>query len=132
MAGRWCRPNRNCCRTASIRPKEFARWWPWLLCGLVIAAGVLALRNRPRLLAGLALPFWLLCALLGGVLVFLWGFSIHLRRVGKPQPAAAFAAGRAALPGAIALLRRRLPGRMFSIMLWLLAGRRWPHWCCTG
>ncbi|MGE8240570.1 MAG: DUF4105 domain-containing protein, partial [Stenotrophomonas indicatrix] len=38
-------------------PKEFARhWWPWLLCGLVIAVGVLALRRRTRLLAGLALP----------------------------------------------------------------------------
>ena len=103
-------------------PKEFARrWWPWLLCGLVIAAGVLALRNRPRLLAGLALPFWLLCALFGGVLVFLWGFSIHYAAWANRNLLLLSPLAVLLLPGAIALLRRRVPGRMFRIVLWLLA-----------
>ncbi|WP_329754971.1 DUF4105 domain-containing protein [Stenotrophomonas maltophilia] len=103
-------------------PKEFARrWWPWLLCGLVIAAGVLALRDRPRLLAGLALPFWLLCALFGGVLVFLWGFSIHSAAWANRNLLLLSPLAVLLLPGAIALLRRRVPGRMFRIVLWLLA-----------
>jgi len=103
-------------------PKEFARrWWPWLLCGLVIAAGVLALRNRPRLLAGLALPFWLLCALFGGVLVFLWGFSIHYAAWANRNLLLLSPLAVLLLPGAIALLRRRVPGPMFRIVLWLLA-----------
>lgn len=105
-------------------PKEFARrWWPWLLCGLVIAAGVLALRSRPRLLAGIALPFWLLCALFGGVLVFLWGFSIHYAAWANRNLLLLSPLAVMLLPGAVALLRRRVPGRMFSIVLWLLAAQ---------
>ncbi len=103
-------------------PKEFARrWWPWLLCGLVVAAGVLALRSRPRLLAGIALPFWLLCALFGSVLVFLWGFSIHYAAWANRNLLLLSPLAMLLLPGAIALLRGRVPGRVFSIVLWLLA-----------
>lgn len=103
-------------------PKEFARrWWPWLLLGLIVAGGVLALRRRPRLLAGLALPFWLLCALFGGVLVFLWGFSIHYAAWANRNLLLLSPLAVLLLPGAISLLRRRVPGRMFRIVLWLLA-----------
>ncbi|WP_303638553.1 lipoprotein N-acyltransferase Lnb domain-containing protein [Stenotrophomonas tuberculopleuritidis] len=103
-------------------PREFARrWWPWLLCGLVIAAGVLALRSRPRLLAGLALPLWLLCAIAGGLLVFLWGFSTHYAAWANRNLLLLSPLAVLLLPGAIALLRRRVPGRMFRVVLWLLA-----------
>ncbi|KRG48514.1 DUF4105 domain-containing protein [Stenotrophomonas geniculata] len=103
-------------------PKESARrWWPWLLLGLIVAGGVLALRRRPRLLAGLALPFWLLCALFGGVLVFLWGFSIHYAAWANRNLLLLSPLAVLLLPGAISLLRRRVPGRMFRIVLWLLA-----------
>ncbi|WP_340568191.1 DUF4105 domain-containing protein [Stenotrophomonas sp. G106K1] len=103
-------------------PKEFARhWWPWLLCGLVIAAGVLVLRNRPRLLAGLALPLWLLCTIAGGLLVFLWGFSTHYAAWANRNLLLLSPLCLLLLPGAISLLRRRVPGRMFRIVLWLVA-----------
>jgi hypothetical protein len=103
-------------------PKEFARrWWPWLLCGLVVAAGVLALRNRPRLLAGMALPLWLLCTIAGGLLVFLWGFSTHYAAWANRNLLLLSPLCLLLLPGAISLLRRRVPGRMFRIVLWLVA-----------
>ena len=103
-------------------PKEFARhWWPWLLCGLVIAAGVLALRRRTRLLAGLALPLWLLCTIAGGLLVFLWGFSTHYAAWANRNLLLLSPLCVLLLPGAISLLRRRVPGRMFRIVLWLVA-----------
>jgi len=105
-------------------PKEFARhWWPWLLCGLVIAAGVLVLRNRPRLLAGLALPLWLLCTIAGGLLVFLWGFSTHYAAWANRNLLLLSPLCLLLLPGAISLLRRRVPGRMFRIVLWLVAAQ---------
>lgn len=51
--------------------------WPWILAGLALAAGVVALRQRPRLLVALALPLWLLCGLGGVLLLYLWGFTAH-------------------------------------------------------
>lgn len=103
-------------------PKEFARrWWPWLLLGLIVAGGILALRHRPRLLAGLALPFWLLCAIAGSLLVFLWGFSTHYAAWANRNLLLLSPLAVLLLPGAISLLRRRVPGRMFRVVLWLLA-----------
>ncbi|WDM66110.1 MULTISPECIES: DUF4105 domain-containing protein [Xanthomonas] len=64
-------------RVAPEPAEQQRQWWPWLLAGVLVAAGVLALRRRQRLLAGLALPFWLLCAIGGGLLVYLWGFTAH-------------------------------------------------------
>lgn len=62
----------------AAEPAETTRhWWPWLLCGLVVAGLLLAAGSKPRRIAAFALPFWLACALLGGVLVYLWGFTAH-------------------------------------------------------
>ncbi|AWH32684.1 DUF4105 domain-containing protein [Stenotrophomonas sp. SAU14A_NAIMI4_8] len=106
----------------AAEPKESPRrWWPWLLCGLLAAAGIVALRQRPRLLAGLALPLWLLCTIAGGLLVFLWGFSIHYAAWANRNLLLLSPLAVLLLPGAIALLRRRVPGRVFSVVLWLLA-----------
>ncbi|KLD79450.1 DUF4105 domain-containing protein [Xanthomonas hyacinthi] len=102
-------------------PSEQARhWWPWLLAGLLAAAGVLALARRPRWLAALALPFWLLCVLGGGVLLYLWGCSDHRaawanRNLLLLDPLCLLLVG-----GAIAHLRGRPPGRWFGIALWLV------------
>jgi len=107
----------------AAEPKERARqWWPWLLVGLALAAGVMALRTRPRLLAVLATPFWLLCGIAGGVLVFLWACSDHHaawanRNLMQLSPLCLLL-----LAGAWQLLRRRAPGRWFGAMLWLVAG----------
>jgi len=59
-------------------PAEQARhWWPWLLAGVVIAGLIFAARRRPRLVTAFAVPFWLLCVIAGGLLLFLWGFTAH-------------------------------------------------------
>lgn len=60
-------------------PAETARrWGPWLLAGLLLAAAIIAAASRrPRVIAAFALPLWLLCGVVGLVLVFLWGFTAH-------------------------------------------------------
>ena len=97
------------------------RAWPWTLAGLALAAGMLALRGRPRLLAGAGMPLWLLCGLGGLLLVFLWGFTEHQagwanRNLFLLNPLCLLL-----LPGAVALLRGRVPGRLFRIVLWTVA-----------
>ncbi len=60
-------------------PAEAPRpWWPWSLAGLAIAiATLLAARRAPRAVAAAALPFWSLCVVLGGLMLFLWIFTAH-------------------------------------------------------
>src|SRR3546814_15454240 len=60
-------------------PAETSRpWWPWALAGLAIAvAAMLAVRRAPRIVAGVALPFWVLCVVLAALLLFMWFFSAH-------------------------------------------------------
>ena len=103
-------------------PAETARhWWPWLLAGLVLGTGILAARHRPRLLAALALPLWVAATVAGSLLVFLWGFSDHYAAWGNRNLLQLSPLCVLLLPGAIALLRRRVPGRLFRITLWLVA-----------
>lgn len=60
-------------------PGEFARpWWPWLLSGVAIALALLWLgRAAPRALASVALPIWMLAAMLGGLMLFIWFGTAH-------------------------------------------------------
>ncbi|MBB6063832.1 DUF4105 domain-containing protein [Pseudoxanthomonas broegbernensis] len=102
----------------SERPR---RAWPWLLAGLAAAAALLAARRRTRLLGGIALPFWLLCGTGGTLLVFLWGFTAHQaawanRNLWLLDPLCLLL-----LPGAVALLRGRMPGGFFRLALWAVA-----------
>ena len=54
------------------------RLWPWLLTGLAIAGALAALAMRaPRMVAGVALGFWLVCGIAGVLLLYLWGFTEH-------------------------------------------------------
>ena len=97
------------------------RVWPWLLAGLAGAAAVLALRRRPRLLAAAALPLWLVCSLAGALMLYLWGFTAHEagwanRNLFLLDPLCLLL-----LPGAVALLRGRAPGRLFGTVLAALA-----------
>ncbi|NWF33391.1 DUF4105 domain-containing protein [Stenotrophomonas sp. SAM-B] len=104
-------------------PAESARsWWPWLLCGLVAAAGVAALRRRRRLLGGLALPFWLFCGIGGALLTYLWGFSAHQAAWANRNLLQLSPLCLLLLPGAITLLRGRVPRAWFRIVLWAVAG----------
>jgi hypothetical protein len=54
------------------------RWWPWLLAGLALALGTLALaQRRPRALAAGAIALWSLLGLIGALLAFLWLGTEH-------------------------------------------------------
>ncbi|WP_411850522.1 DUF4105 domain-containing protein [Stenotrophomonas sp. LGBM10] len=97
------------------------RWWPWLLCGLIAAAGVLALRPRRRLLAGVALPFWLFCGIAGALLTYLWGFSAHQAAWANRNLLQLSPLCLLLLPGAVCLLRGRQPWRGFRAVLWAVA-----------
>jgi len=98
------------------------RWWPWLLCGLIAAAGVVALRRRRRLLGGLALPFWLFCGIGGALLTYLWGFSAHQAAWANRNLLQLSPLCLLLLPGAITVLRGRVPRAWFRSVLWAVAG----------
>lgn len=103
-------------------PGEQARaWWPWLLLGLAIAAGLFQLRHKPRAIAGVALLFWLLCSVAGTVLAYLWGFSEHQAAWANRNLLLLNPLALVLLPGALMLLRGRQPGRWFGIAAGLLA-----------
>ena len=54
------------------------RWWPWLLAGLALAAGLLVLAQRkPRTVAAVAIALWCVLGLLGALLAFLWVGTEH-------------------------------------------------------
>ena len=104
------------------------RWWPWALAGVLLGAAIVLLRRRPRLLAGAALPLWLACGLGGLLLAFIWGFTAHQagwanRNLFLLNPLCLLL-----LPGALALLRGRAPGRLFRITLWAVAGLATLGW----
>ncbi|KAF1691700.1 hypothetical protein CSC62_15555 [Pseudoxanthomonas jiangsuensis] len=97
------------------------RAWPWAVAGLALAAVILALRRRARLLGAFAAPFWLACGLAGALMLYLWGFTAHQagwanRNLWLLDPLCLLL-----LPGAIALMRGRMPGRLFRIVLWTVA-----------
>ncbi|PPU07574.1 DUF4105 domain-containing protein [Xanthomonas arboricola] len=103
-------------------PAEQQRhWWPWLLAGLIIAAGVLALGRRQRMLAAFALPYWLLCAIGGGLLVYLWGFTVHQSAWANRNLLLVNPLCVLLLIGGIAVLRGRRPGRWFDVLRWVVA-----------
>ncbi|WP_235858475.1 DUF4105 domain-containing protein [Xanthomonas euroxanthea] len=109
-------------RIAPEPAEQQRHWWPWLLTGLIVAAGVLALGRRPRVLAALALPYWLLCAIGGGLLVYLWGFTVHQSAWANRNLLLVNPLCVLLLVGGIALLRGRRPGRWFDVLRWLVAG----------
>lgn len=99
------------------------RWWPWLLGGLLIAAGAgwLAVR-RPRLGGAFALAFWSLCSVLAALMLFIWLGTEHRfgwanRNLLVFSPVCVLL-----LPGAIAWIRGRVPGRWFRALLWVPVG----------
>ena len=94
---------------------------PWLLAGVLGAIAILALRRRPRLLAALALPFWLVCGVLGLVLALGWAFTEHQAMWANRNLLLLSPLCLLLLPGAIAVLRGRAPSPLFRGVLWLVA-----------
>ncbi|MCD9029752.1 DUF4105 domain-containing protein [Luteimonas sp. BDR2-5] len=96
--------------------------WPWLLAGLAIAAAIVAIgRRAPRRVAAAALPFWTVCAVLGGLMLFLWlgtahGFAWRNQNLLLFNPLCLLL-----LPGGWRLARGRPPGRLFHWLLWSVA-----------
>ncbi|AOD14500.1 DUF4105 domain-containing protein [Xanthomonas fragariae] len=109
-------------RIAPEPDEQQRRWWPWLLTGLTVAAGVVALgRRQQRLLAALALPYWLLCAIGGGLLVYLWGFTAHQAAWANRNLLLVNPLCVVLMVGGVALLRGRRPGRWFDVLRWVVA-----------
>ncbi|CEJ44496.1 DUF4105 domain-containing protein [Xanthomonas citri pv. bilvae] len=108
-------------RIAPEPAEQQRHWWPWLLTGLIVAACVLALGRRQRLLAGLALPFWLLCAIGGGLLVYLWGFTAHASAWGNRNLLLVNPLCMLLWFGGIRLQLGHRPGRWFNVLSWVVA-----------
>ncbi|MBB4132846.1 DUF4105 domain-containing protein [Xanthomonas sp. 3075] len=108
-------------RIAPEPAEQQRHWWPWLLTGLIVATGVLALGRRQRLLAALALPYWLLCAIGGGLLVYLWGFTVHQSAWANRNLLLVNPLCLLLLIGGIAVWRGRRPGRWFDVVRWVVA-----------
>lgn len=90
-------------------------WWPCALAGLAIAALIsVAAKRRPRLLAALAIPFWLLCGLVGALLLYLWLGTEHWAAWANHNLLLLDPLCLLLLPGAWTLARGRRPGRVFA------------------
>lgn len=104
-------------------PAEFVPvWWQWTLGGFVIAGLWLTLRAYlPRTAAAVALGFWVVAALLGATMLFVWLGTEH--RFGWANRNLLLLGPHCALlwPGAWRALRGRDPGRVFRIALMAVA-----------
>jgi len=97
-------------------------WWPYALAGLALAALILvAGKRRPRLLAALVIPFWLLCGLVGALLLYLWLGTEHWAAWANHNLLLLDPLCLLLLPGGWALARGRRPGRAFAWTLLLVA-----------
>lgn len=116
-------------RIAPEPPERPRRWWPWLLAGLTIAAAIVLIAPRkPRLIAALALPLWLVCGVVGAVLVFLWGFTEHQAAWANRNLLLFNPLCLLLLVGAIPLLRKRAPSAWFRWLLAIVAGLAAVAW----
>ena len=92
-----------------------SRWWPWALCGLAIATALAWLgRRRPRALAAIALPLWMLSGLIGAVLLSAWLFTEHRIIWGNHNLLLLHPLSWLLLPGGWAVVRGRRPGKWFN------------------
>lgn len=105
-------------------PHAFARpWWPWLLAGLGLSGLILWLgRRHDSRIAALALPFWVVSGIAGGLMLFLWGFTAHNFAWANHNLLLLSPLCLLLLPGAWRIARGRDAGRMFRILLWIVAG----------
>ncbi|MGY1424234.1 lipoprotein N-acyltransferase Lnb domain-containing protein [Lysobacter sp. A289] len=100
-------------------PRDLPRpWWPWLLAGIVTGAGLAWLgRHRPRLVAGIALPFWTVSGLVGALLLFIWFGTAHQFGWANQNLLLASPLAWLLLPGGWRIARGRKGGRWFGYLL---------------
>lgn len=116
-------------RIAPEPAEQPRRWWPWLLSGLLAAAAIVLLAPRkPRSIAALALPLWLLCGVAGALLVFLWGFTEHRAAWANRNLLLLNPLCLLLVPGAITVLRGRPPKAWFRWLLVAIAGLATIAW----
>jgi hypothetical protein len=115
---------------AAPEPAEAPRrWLPWLIAGALIAIIVTALgRRRPRVVAALALPLWLLCGIAGTLLAYLWGFTEHQAAWANRNLLLFNPLCLLLIPGAIAVLRRRTLPRWSGWLLGVIAAGAMIAW----
>lgn len=90
------------------------RWWPWALAGMALALAIVSAgRQRPRLLAGLALPVWALCGVLGLLLAFIWCCTTHRAGWANQNLLLFNPLCLLVLPGGVRIVRGRDPGPWF-------------------
>jgi len=99
-------------------PAEQPRpWWPWLLAGMAIGAGMLLLARKQRLLAAVAGVFWLICGLLGALMLFLWFGTEHRFAWANENLLLFDPLCLLLLPAAWRMMGGRNPGRWFRGLL---------------
>ena len=105
-------------------PEETPHWRvPALFIGFALAVGALVLgRRRPRLLAALALPFWLIAGLLGCVMLFLWFGSEHTFAHRNENLLLLSPLCLLLLPGGWQRARGKVAAPSFRFWLWAVAG----------
>lgn len=90
----------------------------WTLTGIALGLALWFIgRRRPRIAAGVALGFWLLCGLLGALMLYLWFGTAHWAAWRNHNLLLASPLAWLLLPGAWAILRGRTPSRGWR---WLL------------
>ncbi len=90
----------------------------WSVVGIALGLALWFIgRRRPRIAAGAALVFWLLCGLLGVLMLYLWLGTAHWSAWRNHNLLLASPLAWLLLPGAWALLRGRTPSRTWR---WLL------------
>ena len=109
-------------RLAPEPPEHPRAWWPWLLAGLVLAALLFAAAKRaPARVAMAALLFWTLCGVLGGTMLFLWGFTEHRFAWANHNLLLFSPLCLLLLPGGWRIARGRATGAMFRGVAWTVA-----------
>ncbi len=108
-------------REAAEPAGEARKILPWLFAGLALAITIVAFaRFAPRTLAGFASMFWLLCGVIGLVLIFSWAFTDHRALWANRNLLLFNPLCLLLLPGGFALLRGRVPTHRFGMLLKLI------------
>jgi hypothetical protein len=98
------------------------RAWPWALTGIAIGMAALWLgRRRPRALAAVALPLWVLSGVLAALMLFIWFGTQHRYGWANHNLLLLSPLSWLLLPGAWRVLRGRDPGTWFVRWLAVIA-----------